>query len=315
MLNRTLSANLIVGARHAEHCGETSSLIVRAQRLESARSIVGAQPAESASLIVGARHAARFYGVIVFSVVVVCWLNGTALNLKPWQEAGRRMTVVQDQIRSIVTATPADAPVLFANLPTDYKGAGMIGRPELLRCLARPPFLPADRSSTIAVCDPPGAGAPDVVSPSEYISRARASRQVYVYSNQQGLFVPVEHSRFENARARVIDLDLDKTALSPAARTGDVQWLPVDALDPLQYQCISIELDAPQFGTVQLVWRAPDQVWWQCADNPMSIAGNKISFTPARLSSWTFANKIEQLGLRIRDSSVIRRVQISPGHE
>lgn len=105
-------------------------------------------------------------GALCLIVLAGGWTWLLARNLEPYVVAGRQMRHARDQIAAIAASTPSGKRAVFLNLPQDYKGAGMLGRPEFLEILARPPFTRTDLSMRVLALESPLPGAPNVISPS-----------------------------------------------------------------------------------------------------------------------------------------------------
>lgn len=105
-------------------------------------------------------------GALCLIVLAGGWTWLLARNLEPYVVAGRQMRQARDQIAAIAASTPPGKRTVFLNLPQDYKGAGMLGRPEFLEILSRPPFTRTDLSMRVLTLESPVPGAPDAISPS-----------------------------------------------------------------------------------------------------------------------------------------------------
>jgi hypothetical protein len=133
------------------------------------------------------RSAAMFaaVGTTALSLIFVSWSYALSLNLFPWEEAGKRMTLLQKQLQEIsVQANGKEVALL--SLPTDYKGAGMVTRPIYLTIALRPPFHSPNISTRFAASDVASA-TKDLHAEMRKLAEHKWR---YVWNEPSGRFVP-----------------------------------------------------------------------------------------------------------------------------
>jgi hypothetical protein len=131
-------------------------------------------------------------GLIILFTISGCWLKMLGLNTRPYVLAAVEMRSLSKQVISLALKTPPGRRVLFLDLPQDYLGAPMLGRPEFLETICRPPLCSSDLSNRILSMEPVLAGGHDYVLPDEFqrILNAKRLAGVYKWSNLTASFVP-----------------------------------------------------------------------------------------------------------------------------
>ncbi len=101
------------------------------------------------------------------------------------------MSALRTQVTGALTGVTGGKKVLFVDLPTDYKGAGMLTRPQYLQLLAREPFATRDRSGEVLTIEPLLSGSHDFIWPRHFkdlLSDASVC-QVLIWDKAAGSFV------------------------------------------------------------------------------------------------------------------------------
>jgi hypothetical protein len=104
-------------------------------------------------------------GVIVLLVLSTCWFQGLKHNLFPWIEAGRQMQNLNIKLLAEAGQVSPGKVIVLIDLPQDYSGAGMIGRPELLESMMTKPVAEADHASKFVTLTRPIPGPIEYVYP------------------------------------------------------------------------------------------------------------------------------------------------------
>jgi hypothetical protein len=253
-----------------------------------------------------------FVATVVVSLIAVQWSSMLSTNLQPWLEAGRRMNDARQSVQSAVTKAGPKDKILFAALPADYKGAGLIARPRYLLSIIEPPFAPAGLANRVVTCERPLPGPSDYVYPQQLQSKIKQCTQAYYFDNQIGRFTPLHWTGNQS--------DLKWTKLRKPDGTGTF-WFDTATFNPQSVQCLTVTYDIPpgqKTRPISLVWRSPKMDWWLCATTPVSASEHQLMFVPARLRAWTFADSITGLGLqgpswlKIHSAQAIPLAQIEP---
>ncbi|HEY9868064.1 MAG TPA: hypothetical protein V6D08_02550 [Candidatus Obscuribacterales bacterium] len=178
--------------------------------------------------------ALRTAGALCLIALAGGWSWLLACNLEPYVVAGRQMARARDQIAAIAASTPVGKRTLFLDLPQDYKGAGMLGRPEFLEILARPPFTRTDLSMRVLTLESPVAGASDVIYPSCLAAMVASPNvhAIYKWEPQSGQFVQWKpgtgagHYQLRLDSQRAPDLSFDPDGVRAVAAD---QWSATSA--------------------------------------------------------------------------------------
>ncbi|HNB17942.1 MAG TPA: hypothetical protein PLC15_21330, partial [Candidatus Obscuribacter sp.] len=93
-------------------------------------------------------------GFLALSGLYLVWCEVLNLNLRAWHDASMRMQVFMKELNAKALT---GKPIILANLPQDYKGAGMIGRRLYLDIMLKPPLNSSDISSKILTVKVDGA--------------------------------------------------------------------------------------------------------------------------------------------------------------
>ncbi|MBX9938020.1 MAG: hypothetical protein K2Y32_02140 [Candidatus Obscuribacterales bacterium] len=92
-------------------------------------------------------------GSLALSSLYLIWCHLLQINLQAWHHASSRMEKFDEEITKLAMT---NAKVALANLPQDYKGAGMIGRRLYLDILVSPPLKDRSLSQRLMTAEKPG---------------------------------------------------------------------------------------------------------------------------------------------------------------
>jgi hypothetical protein len=240
------------------------------------------------------RRVALSVTAMLVLAIAVQWFLLLQVNLEPWLEAGRRMSSAMNLAHQVAAATAHGDKVLFADLPADYKGAGLIARPEYLGFMLKPPLSAEDLSDRIDTCERPIPGPNAFVFPAQFESQVNRSRQTYIWNESASVFkkwtMPTGMENFDLSDERsVVDADVNGT-----------RWFFHKNVNPLRLRAVQVKFAEPvkTLGRITLIWSAPDVEWWQAIVQPVFADEHTITFMPSRLRVWTFASSIDAVGLQ-----------------
>ncbi|MBN8660860.1 MAG: hypothetical protein J0M35_10875 [Candidatus Obscuribacter phosphatis] len=192
-------------------------------------------------------------GCLALSSLYLIWCHLLQINLQAWHHASSRMEKFDEQITKLAMT---NAKVALANLPQDYKGAGMIGRRLYLDILVSPPLKDRSLSERLLTAEKPG----------EYFDRkewkeivkelSKGAPLVYFDNNTENFYVykapllslqswlkqkeskiePKAESRIEPKKAAKEEsenksengYDCLKDLLQAQANTNEKDWMVVD---------------------------------------------------------------------------------------
>lgn len=242
-------------------------------------------------------------GAVTLAALAVLWFFGLQMNLMPWAEAGRQMRTLAAEVRVFADQTPTGKVTLLLDLPQDISGAGLLGRPEFLERLLRPPLSPSFQSNKVISAEGKIAGSHDFAFP-HMINDLLANHtveDVYKWNRDEGRY----HSWEQPAGADSFSWVPETTV--KATSSDRTIWLPPSLLNPLKLQVIEIELKGAVpaseiAGKIQLLWRSQHQEksWIDYSEGPFGqVVSNKIVFVPSRQRSWLYQGAIKQIGFRV----------------
>lgn len=135
--------------------------------------------------------AALATGVVSLSVVFLSWCYLLSQDLQAWVSAGQQLQRLRTQAIDLINAAPLGAIVLLADLPTDYKGAMMVGREQYLQIQLRPPFTREDLTPRMITTEPAGLGSHEFLWPG-HLNDALNSPNVrpYKWYAREAKFIP-----------------------------------------------------------------------------------------------------------------------------
>lgn len=230
-------------------------------------------------------------GSAIICILASFWLIAQQANLTPWVEAGSLMKSAFPEVQTLAQRGTVDSPILFINLPTDHKGAGLIGRPEYLRIMLKPPFAPSDISKFAVTAERPIPGRHDGTYPIQFAAALSTIKEGAIWNDVT--------DKFDTWRPATgaANINISNLPLLPAGKGAFLTNTKID-LNPQKVRVIKIELAKEPAVAPSLVWRAPNQIWWQCEIPPSLVQGKTVFFVPSRLRSWTYADHITGLGIR-----------------
>lgn len=243
----------------------------------------------------------KLAGAIFVLCVCVLWSCALHMNLLPWRAAGVEMETLTEQVREVAADTPEGKATVLLDLPQDLCGAGMLGRPEFLEKLLRPPLDPLQQGGKIFSAEMPIPGSHDFAYPTTLskLTSNKAVKAILKWNKAEGRYmswcVPI------GAR----DFAWRSDDAKPSTANQHIFWFPPTRLDSSIIQVIELEAPGlnPEFAKkVQLVWRSENQPksWIDYTQGPTGLVdGSKIVFMPARFRSWLYQGAIVQVGLQL----------------
>jgi hypothetical protein len=234
------------------------------------------------------------------------WYIALQANQRPWIEAGDRMRVLTEQVRTFGVSAPEGKVALLIDLPSDHSGAGMLARPEFLQKLIRPPLYDRDLTAKLITVERPLPGSHEFCYPQVIAAVATDPRvgDTFIYDESQGRYVPWSMP----SGAPIYDVEIRPGSLSQSAPNSErIIWLPQTDLNPFAVEVISLEMKSDEEASqaahrIQIVWRSEHQgkSWIDFSPGPFGQAvGNRIVFVPGCYRSWLLNGSIRQIGLRV----------------
>jgi hypothetical protein len=104
-------------------------------------------------------------GGIAIGVLTICWSMVLSTNLQSWNVAGKEAASVRSTLASYFPKLNPQYRLLIPALPQDYKGAPILGRPEYLATLCKPPFADSDYTPFVLTLEPMIAGGNECIGP------------------------------------------------------------------------------------------------------------------------------------------------------
>lgn len=131
-------------------------------------------------------------GGVGIAVVVACWSVMLQTNLQAWTGAAGRLSSFRSELQTKLADLKSTSEKVFVpTLPQDYKGAPILGRPEYLRTLLRPPFSDRDYTDSVYTAEPIIAGGNEVVGPAVFAAASRRARAVIIEDENDPLLMRV----------------------------------------------------------------------------------------------------------------------------
>jgi hypothetical protein len=130
--------------------------------------------------------------IIALSIIFAIWSYALHINIQPWIIASRQMQILQNEVTQILKNIPEGQKALFLNLPPDYKGAGMLTRPQYLKILISPPFTDKALDNKIATIESATLANRDYLWPNEFrkLINNKNISQIFIWNSADGKFVP-----------------------------------------------------------------------------------------------------------------------------
>lgn len=117
--------------------------------------------------------AASVSGIAAATILGITWCCALQSNLSIWITAADRLAEFRGQLNTYLPKLSAQSKLLIPALPQDFKGAPVLGRPEYLTVICKPPFATADYTDRILTLEPVIAGGMEFIGPQAY----RAARE------------------------------------------------------------------------------------------------------------------------------------------
>ncbi len=269
-------------------------------------------------------------GILGLITLPVFWLQALQHNLYPWIEAGREMQSATAKLLDEARLTTAEQSVVLIDLPQDFSGAGMIGRPELLESMLNKPVADADYAGKFVSLVRPIPGPIEYIYPSLLASiyGDQRCRKFLHWSKDDGAFIDwVMPAGLENLAVTEFPVAVSKkprkgksgnrvasnapTAVKPGSVNSpsapECVWLSVGSkINPLKVSAleaeVSSDLDLSKLaGNARLVWKSEKQPksWIEYSEGPSAEAvDGKLVFMPGRFRSWVLNGPVVDVGIR-----------------
>lgn len=249
----------------------------------------------------------RLASIMGLGALAYCWYFGLQHNLYAWSEAGRQMRVLETQLKDATRSLSGSDSIVLIDIPQDFSGSGMLGRPEYLDLMFTKPVADADYAKRMVTLARPIPGPseyfyPDVLAT---IYGDKRAAKWFMWSRDERAFVNWKRP----SGAQSLNLNFDSTLENPKA--PKCEWLAKGvSLDPLSVGCIEVEFDAPIVTanlarSVRLIWRSQTQPksWIDYSEGPFAEAAvegvQKLLFLPGRYRSWGLNGAIVDLGVEL----------------
>jgi hypothetical protein len=257
-------------------------------------------------------------GAILLATLAYVWCTALQINQVPWVTAGTQMRTLTSQVRDMAATTPQGKVALLLDLPQDLSGAGLLGRPEFLERLLRPPLHSAKQNERVLSAESAFPGHHETTYPKliEQLVSNRYVTSVSKWSKEDGRYLPWKMPQGANSFDQDFSAPFETTSAEP------IIWLKAQDLNPFAVQMIELEMaDAKSAeelaGKVQLVWRSQNQEksWIDYSIGSFGMpVSNKIVFMPARFRSWLYQGSIKQIGIKFEPARKLSVRKIA-GHE
>lgn len=257
-------------------------------------------------------------------------------NLKPFTKAGELMKRISRQLEQI---SSKENKFLLFNLPTDYKGAPMITRPQYLKTMIAPPFSKIDFSAKVSTAeiDPPcdrsiysAKQIESALQNPQTVSRyywSDAAEEVRLWKRPEGksgftrMFdnlekritaptdVPVGDAKnwhVFNTQMPQIEKLADGVRLSPN-KHGVALWLPVESANPLTIPLVKIKMrvisEQPTkqiLPLIRLSWKQDNAILSATKEANIAQAGeNTYECRLSESKEWLLGGTINAVGLSL----------------
>lgn len=124
-------------------------------------------------------------GLIALLSLSGTWALALDSNLQAWRGASLKMNEFRAQLSSYFPKLSDQSKLLIPTLPQDYKGGPILGRPEYLAVLCKPPFADKDYTDQILTLEPMIAGGTEYVGPSAFRRAVAQSEFVFVWQDHE----------------------------------------------------------------------------------------------------------------------------------
>jgi len=251
---------------------------------------------------------AQSIGVVSLTVLAVCWYFALQHNLYAWVEAGRQMHVLLSKLKEETRTLPAGASIVLTDVPQDFAGSGMVGRPEFLVQMLNKPVADANYAEKIITLARPIPGPVEYVYPvvlTETYADSRAAKWFRWDKDERGF---VSWARPEGALALALSHSDAWSVDNP--KTPQTIWMGESVnLDPFAVTSLQLEVTSKSVSdlkelarNVRLVWRSTKQPksWIDYSEGPFAeVVNNKLTFLPGRYRSWAINGSIKDIGIAV----------------
>jgi hypothetical protein len=175
-------------------------------------------------------------GAIACVVITLTWTVLLQTNLQAWNGAARQLQDLRTKLQTFFDKNSSEKDTIFIPiLPQDYKGAPILGRPEYLYVLMKPPFSKGDYTDRILTAEPIIAGGNEVVGPAVYAAASRHAREVLLFDPKDPLLARITD---KESRAPLIAI----SPQNPLTLRERADWLrhPRDIRPILTYDCSTV---------------------------------------------------------------------------
>jgi len=259
-------------------------------------------------------------GALLLICVGYVWTVTLTDNLTPWVSAGNQMRALAAQIHAMAGSTPPGKVSLLLDLPQDLSGAGMLGRPEFLDELLRPPLGSAAERGKVITSERPIPGSHDYAYPHllERLVSTPAVQAVYRWDTSRGVYEAWQHPDGANEARWTTDK-------IPAGASAQTVWLPAGKFDPFKLQVIyfTTKTSSKSEGgaiapRIRLIWRSENQPasWIDYSEGPVGQSiGGSLVFVPSRFRTWLFNGSIRQIGFKVDAGAGVEGAEVRAGSD
>jgi hypothetical protein len=117
-------------------------------------------------------------GGAAIALLVILWSILLESNLVAWKGASQRLQAFRIELQSYFPKLSENFKMFIPFLPQDYKGAPILGRPEYLSVLCKPPFADKDYTDYLLTAEPIIAGGMELVGPQAFAAASHQSKKV-----------------------------------------------------------------------------------------------------------------------------------------
>ncbi len=242
-------------------------------------------------------------GCLTIGTIAFLWFVALQSNLLPWVTAGDDMKQLTAQVREIAKNVPLGKKALLLDLPQDRAGAGMLGRPEFLQRLLRPPLLAdGDYTNRIETAERVIPGSHDFAYPRAMLNTISDPLVSDTYKYDQ------ETHRYKRWTLPDGTQTFTWSASDAVSQKDGIYWLAPCRINPFSVQALSLQLRmntndfaADKAPPINLVWRSAQQPqsWIDYSEGPAArLVNGKIVFVPSRYRSWLLNGPVVQIGFK-----------------
>ena len=170
---------------------------------------------------------------LAFTLVLFCYLAHK--NVSTFVEAGARVKRLKQELIGIAKSNPQSTKFLLLNIPSDYRGAPMLTRPQYLKIMASPPFSDIDAASEL-ICDEMDLPCDHSIYSAKKAGAAAANavEQKYLWSDAEGKVLPLKSSSGKAGFSIDLFNELAQCTVSPdsARKVDGTAWNVTDSHEP-----------------------------------------------------------------------------------